>query len=47
MTGKIRTLGKGDSNVETGTAVLLRSDAMTVATQADTAGNFWRFMTSF
>ncbi|XP_045160185.2 2-(3-amino-3-carboxypropyl)histidine synthase subunit 2-like [Mercenaria mercenaria] len=40
VTGKIRTLGYQDNNVETGTAVVLRSDAMTVATQADSAGEY-------
>lgn len=40
VTGKVRTLGHGDSCVETGTTMMLRSDAMTVATQADSAGEF-------
>ncbi|KAL4237095.1 Diphthamide biosynthesis protein 2 [Mactra antiquata] len=40
ITGKIRTLGQSDHTVETGTAVVLRSDAMAVATQAENAGEF-------
>jgi hypothetical protein len=47
VTGKIRTLGHGDDNIETGQSLVLRSEAMTVATQAESAGilvifsDFW------
>lgn len=40
VTGKLRNLGKGDNDVETGTAVVLRSEAMAMTTQADTAGQY-------
>lgn len=40
VTGKLRTLGQGDTDVKTGTSIVLRSEAMTVATQADSAGTY-------
>lgn len=38
VTGKIRNTGISDKEVEAGTSMVLRSDAFSVAIQADTAG---------
>lgn len=40
ITGRLRRLGEGDTNTETGTAVVLKSDNMAVATQAESASEF-------
>ena len=38
ITGKLRRLGEGDvNNIETGTALVLKTDNMVVANQAETA----------